>query len=322
MSNKCPQYPSPFCLVFGVFAMALRICILAFCLSRHVPLLADEPANLPPPPMKWPCDSTVAAVSQKSWAAHLKMEPVIENSVGMPMALIPPGTFLMGSPKSEKGRDQNEQQVETTITKPFRIASTELTQGAWMKVVGRDLWRKLNPQFATTKLGPGEPATRLTWDDAQEFCRELSKQEGRTYRLPTEAEWEWSCRAGSDKAYCYGDDPDELPKYAWYGSFWGKTGTARTEPWPHRPALKAPNAFQLFDVHGNVREWCQDIYSEQLPGGVDPVVTEGEDLFVLRSGAFPVAPNVCRCAFRTRSDREARDDSNTIRVVLELPVEK
>jgi formylglycine-generating enzyme required for sulfatase activity len=138
----------------------------------------------------------------------------ITNSISMKMVLIPAGEFTMGSPDSDSDAPSHEPQHRVRITKPFYLGATEVTQGQYEKVMGK------NPSNFKAS-GPDAPVEMVSWDDAQEFCRKLSelaeeKEEGRRYRLPTEAEWEYACRAGSAAKYCYGDDESRLDDYAWY----------------------------------------------------------------------------------------------------------
>ncbi len=167
----------------------------------------------------------------------------------MEFKLIPAGTFLMGSPDSEEGRDDDERQHEVTITRDFYMGVTEVTQSQWQQVMGTTPWKGQENVIE----GDDVAASYISWNDAVEFCQRLSQQEGRTYRLPTEAEWEYACRAGSTTAYSFGDDASQLEQYAWYFD---------SEPAHPSPVKqKSPNGFGLYDMHGNVWEHCQDWYS-------------------------------------------------------------
>lgn len=125
----------------------------------------------------------------------------------------------------------------------FEMQQTTVTQAQWEEVMGN------NPSRIK---GDDLPVTNVSWHDAQEFCKRLSERTGDTYRLPTEAEWEYACRAGSTGKWCFGDDESQLDEYAWY--YDNSSGTV------HPVAQKKPNAWGLYDMHGNVWEWCQDEY--------------------------------------------------------------
>ncbi len=156
----------------------------------------------------------------------------------MKFNLISPGEFVIGSPESEAGRGENETQHQVKITKPFFLSECEVTQHEYEQVIGN------NP---SKSKGDFKPVKQVRWRDAVEFFQELSKQEGVGYRLPTEAEWEYACRAGATTAYSFGDDDSRLSSYAWVtGDETQRVGSLRSNVWG------------LYDMHGNVSEWCQD----------------------------------------------------------------
>jgi formylglycine-generating enzyme required for sulfatase activity len=163
----------------------------------------------------------------------------------MKLTLIPAGEFMMGSPDSDKDAYPDEKpQHRVRITRPFYLGVYPVTQAEYERVMGG------NPSYFTGDAN--RPVEQVSWDDAVEFCRKLSEKEGRTYRLPTEAEWEYACRAGSTTRYCSGDDEVSLGEYAWYEDNSGPgVGT-------HPVGEKRPNAWGLYDMHGNEWEWCQD----------------------------------------------------------------
>jgi sulfatase modifying factor 1 len=180
--------------------------------------------------------------------------PSITNTIGMKLKLIPAGTFMMGSPESEEDRDGDEPQHQVTISKAFYMQTTEVTQGQWMVVMGTEPWKgKTN-----VKEGSNYAATIVSWDDAVAYCKKLNEKEGKTYRLPTEAEWEYVCRAGTTTPWSFGNDEKVLGDYAWYRENTWDIG----EKHAHQVGLKQPNAFGLFDIHGNVWEWCSDYYGK------------------------------------------------------------
>jgi hypothetical protein len=142
-------------------------------------------------------------------ASSIPTAPAIDsitNSIGMTFNKIPAGTFMMGSPEGETDRGDHEHQHKVTITKPFYMQTTEVTQGQWMAVMGTEPWKSKS----YVKEGPNYAATYVSWVDAVAYCKKLSEKEGRTYRLPTEAEWEYACRAGTETAWSFGDDEKDL----------------------------------------------------------------------------------------------------------------
>ncbi len=205
--------------------------------------------------------------------------------------LIPAGTFMMGSPEDEPERRDDETLHQVTISKPFYMQTTPVTQGQWQKVMGR------NPS-EFKNCGDDCPVEQVSWNNVQDFIGMLNRQEGTDkYRLPTAAEWEYACRAGSTTAYCFGNDPGRLGEYAWY------VENTRDESHPHPVGQKKPNAWGLYDMHGNVWEWVQDWQGHYLSGSVtDPEGPSTGSYRVDRGGAWYIDAGFCRSAFRLGND--------------------
>jgi formylglycine-generating enzyme required for sulfatase activity len=226
----------------------------------------------------------------------------------MKFVLIPAGTFKMGSPSNELLRGYDERQHRVTISKSFYMQTTEVTQGQWRKVMGS------NPSHFKN-CGDNCPVEMVSWDDAQKFIRKLNQREGTDkYRLPTEAEWEYTCRSGSDTAFVYGGiteiscghDPN-LDAIAWYC---GNSGR-RTHP----VAEKRPNAWGLYDMHGNVGEWCQDWHGAYPSGHVtDPTGPSSGQYRMLRGGSWGVDAWFVRSAYRGKENPGGRNYSFGFRV--------
>ena len=237
----------------------------------------------------------------------------VTNSIGQDLVLIPAGSFQMGSPEGESGRSSDEgPQHRVEITKAFYMGRTEVTQGQWRGVMGTEPWKESS--FA--QEGEQNAASSINWDDATEFCRRLSQREGKTYRLPTEAEWEYACRAGTTTRFHFGDDESQLGEYAW---FYGNADSIG-EDYAHSVGQKKPNPFGLYDMHGNVDEWCGDWFDSDYYASSplrDPRGPSSGSSRVLRGGSWYDAPNLVRCALRYGSTPGNRSDLFGFRVVLE-----
>jgi formylglycine-generating enzyme required for sulfatase activity len=226
----------------------------------------------------------------------------IENTIGMKLALIPSGAFVMGSAGNERNRDSDEgPQRRVTISTSFRMSIHPVTQQQYQRVMARN-YSKFN--------SADRPAEMVSHPDALEFCAKLSELTGQQYSLPAEAQWEYACRAGGGGVYSFGDDPRLLDEYAWhYGNSDNQT---------HPVGLKKPNAWGLYDMHGNVWEWCADLWSAQgyLPGdATDPIGKIGYT-HILRGGCFYSDPQALRCAKRFGYNETNRFGSVGFRVVV------
>jgi len=230
------------------------------------------------------------------------------------MVTVPPGTFTMGSPKNEPGHsDEEGPQHEVTIAKPFAIAKYELTFDQWDICVQHGGCP--HASAGITMWGRGkQPASSVSWNDAQEYVKWLSNLTGRQYRLPTEAEWEYSARAGTTTAYSFGDDPSALDSYAWY-----QDNSSRR---PHHVGEKKPNAFGLHDMHGNVWEWVEDCFHSDYEGGapVDGSAWTAESCThrVMRGGAWSDRPSNLRSAVSGGLTPGSRTPISGFRVVRSL----
>jgi formylglycine-generating enzyme required for sulfatase activity len=236
----------------------------------------------------------------------------ITNSIGMKLVLIPKGTFMMGSPESEEGRKENETQHEVTISKDYYLGVTEVTQAQYEKVIGK------NPSYYQGAIVGNEnadlPVEQVSWDDAVEFCKKLSElpeeiKAGRVYRLPTEAQWEYACRAGSKTAYSFDDEEGLLPEHGWFN----RNSSNRT----HTVGLLEPNAWGLYDMHGNVWEWCSDWYEEYPKGAVgDPTGPSKGAHRVFRGGSWSDVAASCGSGDRSWDDPSFRGSILGFRLAL------
>ena len=238
----------------------------------------------------------------------------VTNTIGMELIELPAGTFTMGSPAGEKERGNNEGQVAVTLTKPFWLGKTEVTQGQFKKVMGTEPWKGKD----NVQAGKDNAASCVDWNDATAFCQKLTDlerkagelQAGESYRLPTEAQREYACRAGTTTAYSFGNDEKQLGQYAW---FRGNAYSAG-EPYAHKVGMKQPNPWGLHDMHGNVAEWCSDWYDEKLSGGTDPVGPKSGSSRVNCGGGWWGHPVRSRSAYRYDFVPSARFDYLGFRV--------
>ncbi|MFM9958528.1 MAG: protein kinase domain-containing protein [Phycisphaerales bacterium] len=248
-------------------------------------------------------------------AAPVPPRESITNSIGMRLVSLPTGTFAMGSPASESDRNTDERTVQVTLTKPVFMSATEVTQQQWADVMGADYTppegTHPNEAMGLRFVGPSLPAYS-SWHEAKEFCRRLSEIEKKTYRLPSEAEWEHACRAGTGTAFSFGSSLE--PSHAAFDAF-ELTGK------PSRPTAVAtfpPNPWGLYDMHGNLMEWCADQYADYPLGPLtDPLSAGKERLRVLRGGSWDTPARVARSANRWANFPEVRTDYIGFRVVLE-----
>ena len=279
-------------------------------------------------------------------------EPRLRNSVGATLVLIPAGEFVMGSSQEEADRlaalmkekkitswypDSPRSEApprKTRITRSFYLAATETTLGEFRAFVaetgyvtdaerdGKGADGKANgrwtsgPAFSWNNMGyergDDQPVVNVSWNDARAYCSWLSAKEGRRYRLPTEAEWEYACRAGSTGRYSWGDDDAQQNEHSWT--------RANSAGGPHPVAQLKPNAWGLYDMLGNVYEYCQDVFvaAPYDPAqSVDPKGPETGESRVVRSGSWGTDPMHPRCAFRGGASATHRNMRDGFRVACD-----
>lgn len=261
-----------------------------------------------------------AQEAQKAWADHIGMDAVIKNSIGMQLCLIPPGKFLMGSPKGEVDRKSGEKQKVVTHSEPYFLGRYEVTQGEWERVMGPI------PSNRPRSAGAGDryPVYRIDHTEAAEFCRQLTRLDheagaipkGYRYRLPTDAEWEYACRAGTLTATYFGDnvtskqanfDGSQPYNGAEKGPNLGRTAEVGSYP---------ANAWGFHDMHGNLCEWCLDWYHESPKGGEDPVHLTPAPKRLIRDARHGNPGRYCRSANRYYASAKDRRPTIGFRVVL------
>ncbi|MGD1942275.1 MAG: formylglycine-generating enzyme family protein [Leptolyngbyaceae cyanobacterium] len=244
---------------------------------------------------------------------HLSLTP---EQTPLKLVDIPPGRFQMGSPEDELGRLEREgPQHRVTLAQTFFMSQYPITQAQWRAVAALpQAERELNPDPSNFK-GDNRPVERVTWFDAVEFCQRLAKATGRAYRLPTEAEWEYACRARTTTPFHFGETiTTDLANYR--GQDWEVRGKTYSGAYGNGPygefreettavTLFPPNAFGLHDMHGNVLEWCQDHWHESYEGAPADASAwlssgDSENHRVLRGGSWDGNPENCRSAFRLR----------------------
>jgi formylglycine-generating enzyme len=238
----------------------------------------------------------------------------LPGDVLMKFSFCPPGSFMMGSPKSEAYRSDAEDQVQVRISKGFWMAQTEVTQGQWKAMMGKKRGVEAD-DF---------PVEFVSWEDAQAFITKLNQSvpltSGWEYALPTEAQWEYACRAGTETVFSFGDVPNG--KLANFNGGY-PDGTFTMGPYLGKTcavANYAPNAWGIHDMHGNVWEWCADWLADKLPGGTDPVGPASGAYRVYRGGSYYHNASSCRAANRSSNVPGIRNDFLGFRVAA-VPAE-
>lgn len=239
------------------------------------------------------------------------MDPIVDmperftNDIDMIFVRIPAGEFWRGSLDSDSqasGREKPQHRV--TISQPFYLAIHPVTQEQWESVMGK------NPsQF---KGDPQRPVENVSWHDVQQFLERLSASDNRIYTLPSEAQWEYACRAGSTGMYCFGDDISLLSAYAWYSENADNT--------THRVGQKQANVWNLYDMHGNVWEWCQDFYDDySVAATTDPCGPRAGSDRIIRGGSWYYGGQDARAAFRDAASPGDRNGLLGFRCVASSP---
>ena len=263
----------------------------------------DEPA-----PAISPFTPIEAEKHQKEWASHMRVPVRFVDSLGIAFRLIPPGEYLQGTDRKNlkilakeceplgdwyvENLQGESPQRRVVIARPFAMSETEITVGQYSAFI-EDSEYSPEGRSLMEQLDSGErdnlPANQLSWNDAQAFCSWLSERESVLYQLPDEAKWEYACRSGNPGRYCFGDSIRELEEYAWFER-------ARVE----EVGLKKPNAFGLYDMHGNVYEWCHDGWQDYPSAPslfVDPIENDGKER-VIRGGYYGEVASMARSADR------------------------
>jgi formylglycine-generating enzyme required for sulfatase activity len=291
-------------LACGLFVVGLAA-VLAFVETAP----GQVPAKLP----------EIEPLAQKNYT-----EKMADADVSFEMIAIPGGVFMMGSPADEKGRKDDEGPQHPVKVRPFWMGKTEVRWDEYDPYWRTNVPKKTEPRTAQDKAADavsrptppyadetfghgreGNPVLCITWHAAMEYCRWLSAKTGKDYRLPTEAEWEWACRAGTTTAYSFGNDPDKLNEHGWYDK--------DSDEVAHKVGEKKPNPWGLYDMHGNVAEWCVDHYKpdfyKSLPldkVSLGPVLMPDDKRYsyVARGGSWVDPPAMCRSAARRGSKQE------------------
>ncbi|MBI5724058.1 MAG: formylglycine-generating enzyme family protein [Planctomycetes bacterium] len=328
----------------------VKLTSIAFVLVAAVVVLAQDATSTPPAPAAPATPATAPAAVDAPAPKDIALD--LGNGIGMRAVFIPAGTFAMGSPSRELVRDSDEIQHDVKLSKSYYIGAYPVTKGQFAQFVkdsghktkaeedgfattwNGDMWVKTpgatwkNPGF---DQGDDHPVVCVSWNDATEFCAWLSKKSGKTVRLPTEAQWENACRAGTRTAYYFGDETDDGKGY-----MNGLDNTAKqkfnvwaTFPWEDgflytSPVGKfKPNNWGLYDMHGNVWQWCSDWDADYPAGGegqqasvTDPSGPVSGELRVFRGGSWISDPRACRSASRGRNLPNAKGGCIGFRVAV------
>lgn len=238
------------------------------------------------------------------------------NGLKMQFCWCPPGNFVMGGPSTALERRGDGDPVEVVLTHGFWLAKYEVTQQQWIQVMRTTPWR----EESDVQEGPTYPATYVTWHDAMKFCQRLTEQEqfagrletGWHYTLPSDAQWEYACRAGSTTSYSFGDDKSRLGEFAWFDEIAYNV----QQRYAHQVGVKQSNAWGLHDMHGNVFEWCRDAFADKLPGGTNPEIAPVGSHRVCRGGSWLNSSRYCQSKYRNPNIPGSRSGAIGFRVAL------
>ena len=237
-------------------------------------------------------------------------KPYTVPELNLKMIWVPAGKFMMGSPKSEPGHQTEEENLhQVIISRGFWVGQFEITQSQYEMMMGE------NPSII---VDPRMPVQKVSWENAMEFCKELTSREMQEdrlpehwiFNLPTEAQWEYACRADISGPFHFGYETDELADYAWFHE--NSSGS------PKPGGLKKPNSWGIHDMHGNLGEWCFDWYGKVYPpdGSVDPITEKASRFKVFRGGTYTDLAERCRAAYRNRIEPSVSNPWIGFRVVL------
>jgi formylglycine-generating enzyme required for sulfatase activity len=215
---------------------------------------------------------------------------ILPGNIKLEMIKIPAGSFLMGSADNDGSAYDDEKPQHRVNLQEFYLGKYPVTQEQYQAIMGN------NPSYCGNN--PKNPVEQVSWNDAQEFCQKLNQKTGKKYRLPSEAEWEYACRAGTQTRYYFGDDEKQLGEYAWFSENSGSKS--------HPVGQKKPNNWGLYDMSGNVWEWCEDAWHKNYENAPTDGTAWNENHSVtkdrvLRGGSWVNGPGNCRSAFRSLS---------------------
>jgi formylglycine-generating enzyme required for sulfatase activity len=314
--------------ISGLAAAAIAVMAISIWAILHYANQAEN-VNAAAPIQQMPVARGPDSGANPPGAAPAPIVPVpgstITNSVGMQLAPIPAGVFQMGSPPDEVGRDVDERQFKVTLTKGFHIGVTPVTQKQWAQVMGAHYVSSdgVHPDELMGEHFTGDnfPINCVSWNEAEEFCRRLGAKENRNYQLPTEAQWECACRAGTSTPFNFGSkltaELANIDPQSPYGA--PAPSTEKDDPMRPMPVGSfPPNAFGLYDMHGNVMQWCRDWYGDYpLGSATDPTGPETGEARVVRGGSWLHAAVIARSASRWSYPPVVRTNYIGFRVVLE-----
>ena len=295
------------------------ICIVTLITIISIGVFFNKERDRPP------VDKPQGVPAKKLAPEPTEEDNIVTNSIGMKLVYISAGSFMMGSSSSAKllaseydapeGVFTDEfPQHQVRISEGFWMGQTEVTQGQYKSVMNAQPWSGED----SVQESANNPAVHVTWDDAAAFCRKLSQQEGKTYRLPTEAEWEYACRAGTTTEFSFGDSDSSLGDHAWFYDNASKVG----QKYAHSVGQKKPNPWGLYDMHGNVWECCSDWYDEDYYSNSPSVDPKGPPLGAyrsLRGGSWGGDELNLRCSMRSYLSPDYRLHFVGFRVVRSQP---